>query len=88
MENWDLTFREFVEHFGLSMGSMKTIRNNIFGLRRVAAKIILKSLNLLKKQVWVDVTKEMVKHFLVRHFDKAPNKCMKGFQWANTKEKK
>ena len=53
-----ITFREFADDFGISIGSCHEIFSNVLGMKRVAAKFVPKLLNFKQKQRRMEVAQE------------------------------
>ena len=56
MENRRITIREVSEDVGISVGSLHAIFSDILGLKRVAAKYVLKLLNFDQKTRRITIT--------------------------------
>ena len=55
-----LTIREIAEELSIAFGSAQDVLVNYLGLRRVAAKLVPKDLNVMQKRDRVDVAKDML----------------------------
>ncbi|XP_031626215.1 protein GVQW3-like [Contarinia nasturtii] len=60
LKNRRLTIRDLVDITGISFGSIQTILKDHLGLRRCAARLVPKTLNLFEKERRVNVCQEMI----------------------------
>ena len=60
INNRKLTIRELAEDLNIAYGSIQDIVVNGLGLRRVAAKLVLKELNFMQKRDRVVIAKDMI----------------------------
>jgi len=60
INNRKLTIRELAKDLNIDCGSIQDIVVNGLGLRRVAAKLVLKELNFMQKRDRVVIAKDMI----------------------------
>ncbi|XP_029665557.1 uncharacterized protein LOC115236955 [Formica exsecta] len=60
MDNRRITIREVADDVGISFGSCQVIFSDVLGLRRVAAKFVLKLLNFDQEQCRMDIAQELL----------------------------
>ena len=63
LDNPRITIRDVADDVGISFSSCQAIYTDILGMKRAAAKIVLKLLNFEQKQHSLDIAQEMLTMF-------------------------
>ena len=63
LENRQISIREVADGIGISFGSCQAILMDVLGMKRAAAKIVLKLLNFEKNQGCIIIALEMLNTF-------------------------
>ena len=63
LDNRRITIREFADDVGISFGSCRAIFTDVLGMKRAAAKVVLKLLNFKQKQRRMNIAQDMLTTF-------------------------